>query len=102
LLALSLWSYIIFGAPTLLLTKRARLFVTTGKEEKVCSLQNYQNSDICLSAVITPSDEFAQALEKCPSYISEHSMRKVGCPGEEGEARAIRASFCTERRLCAK
>jgi hypothetical protein len=33
-LARSLWSYIIFGAPTLLLTKRARLFVTTGTEEK--------------------------------------------------------------------
>jgi hypothetical protein len=64
----SLASYIIF--PTLL-TKRARLFVTQWQRGKVCSLENYQNSDICMPrrrrrALLSPAegDEFA-ALEKC-------------------------------------
>jgi hypothetical protein len=53
-LARSLWSYIIFGAPTLLLTKRARLFVTTGTEEKVCSRSKIIKTLIYASALLSP------------------------------------------------
>lgn len=53
-LACSLCGVISFSERQLCCWQKGRAYLLPlGEEEKVCSLQNYQNSDICLSAVIT-------------------------------------------------